>query len=210
VDISGMDSRAKESSFTIATDVPNILTGVEGAAYIYGPIKGANPLMVQALDRGLRNFAHIVYNQLGIDIENVCGAGAAGGLGGGLMGFLNGKIRNGIDIVIEYTNLEEKLKGADLVITGEGKIDNQIQFGKTSFSVAKLAMLYNIPIVAIAGSLEDGYENLYNYGFAGIFSIVNRPMSLEEAIERTPQLLNDMGSSLIRLLTVWERKKYEQ
>lgn len=207
VDISGMDSRVKDSSFTIATDVQNILTGVDGAAYIYGPIKGANTLMVQALDRGLRNFAHVVYNQLGIDIENIRGAGAAGGLGGGLIGFLNGKIRSGIDIVIEYTNLEEKLQGADLVITGEGIIDHHTQFGKTSFGVAKLAEIYNIPVIAIAGALGEGYEDLYNYGFAGIFSIIDRPMSLEEAIERAPQLLIDRGSNLIRLLTVWERKK---
>lgn len=206
IDVSGIDPRVKESSFTIATDVQNILTGVDGAAYIYGPQKGANPLMVLALDRGLRNFAFVVNKDLGVNIENIRGAGAAGGLGGGLVGVLNGKIRRGIDIVIEYTNLEEKLKDADLVITGEGRIDNQTQFGKTPYGVAKLAEIYNIPVIAIAGSLGDGYEKLYNLGFSGIFSIIDRPMSLDEAIERTPKLLIGIGGSIIRLLKAWEIK----
>lgn len=206
IDVSGMDPRIKESNFTIATDVQNILTGVDGAAYIYGPQKGANPLMVLALDRGLRNFAFIVNKDLGVNIENVKGAGAAGGLGGGLIGIINGKIKRGIDIVIEYTNLEEKLKDADLVITGEGRIDNQTQFGKTPYGVAKLAEIYNIPVVAVAGSLGDGYEKLYNLGFSGIFSIIDRPMSLDEAIERTPKLLIGIGGSIIRLLKAWEIK----
>ena len=206
IDTSNIDSRIKESKFTIATDVENILTGVEGAAHVYGPQKGATSLMVQALDRGLRNYAHVINQSLGINIEEVQGAGAGGGLGGGLIAFLDGKIRKGIDIVIEYTKLEEKLIDADLVITGEGKMDYQTTFGKAPFGVARLAKKYNIPVIAICGSLGEGYEELYKHGFSSIHSIIDKPMSLEECIERTPELLRNISSTIIRLVIANERE----
>ncbi|TJX15368.1 glycerate kinase [Tissierella creatinini] len=200
IDMSNMDERIKESTFTIATDVENVLTGTNGAAFIYGPQKGANSLMVQALDRGLRNFAYIVEKKLGIDIENIKGAGAAGGAGGGLLAFLNGKITNGIDIIIQNTDLDEIIKDADLVITGEGRMDYQTQFGKAAYGVAKLAATYQVPVIAICGSLGEGYEALLDKGFKAILSIVDKPMNEQECMKRTTSLLQNTAENLMRIL----------
>lgn len=200
IDKTAMDSRIMESTFTIATDVENVLTGVEGAAFVYGPQKGANLLMVHALDRGLRNFAYRINEYLGIDVEHIQGSGAAGGVAAGIIGLFGGKIKRGIDIVIEYTELEEKLRDADLLITGEGRMDYQTKFGKTPFGVAKLAAKYDIPVVAVCGWLGDRYEELYNYGFTSIFSITDKPMTLEECIKETPELLQKISSSIVRLI----------
>ncbi len=200
IDTSKMDERIKESTFTIATDVENILTGTNGAAFVYGPQKGANALMVQALDRGLRNFAYVIRQKIGIDIENVKGAGAAGGLGGGLLALLNGRIEKGIDIIIKNTNLEEKIKDADLVITGEGRMDYQTQFGKAAFGVARLASKFNIPVIALCASLGEGYETLLDKGFKAIFSMIDRPMNERDCIERTTYLLQNAAENLMRIL----------
>lgn len=200
INIKEMDERIKESSFIIATDVENILTGTKGAAFVYAPQKGANFLMVQALDRGLRNFSYVINEKLGIDIENLKGSGAAGGIGGGLVAFLNGEIKSGIEIVIENTNLEAQVMDSDLVITGEGRIDYQTQFGKAAFGVARVAQKYGVPVIGISGSLGEGYELLLDNGFRSIFSIADRPMSLEECIKRTPELLQNTAENLMRVI----------
>lgn len=200
IDMTNMDYRIKESNFMIATDVNNVLTGTNGAAFVYGPQKGANSLMVQALDRGLRNLAYVINQKFGIDIENVKGAGAAGGLGGALLAFLNGRIEKGIEIVIRHTNLEEAIRDADLVITGEGRIDNQTQFGKAAYGVARLASSFNIPVVAICGSLSEGYEGLLANDFNAIFSIADRPMSEQESMKRSPILLKNAAENIMRII----------
>ena len=200
IDISMIDKRIKESRFTIASDVDNPLYGKEGAAYVYGPQKGADKDMVIELDKGLENYSNIIKNDLGKDIKDIKGGGAAGGLGAGLMVFLNGEMKSGIDIVIESTQLEEKIKSVDLVITGEGSIDYQTQFGKTSYGVAKLAKKYNKPLIAICGSIGEGVESLYDDGFTSIFSIGDKPMTLEESMERTPELLEKITENIMRLI----------
>lgn len=200
IDVSMIDERIKESTFTIASDVDNLLYGEEGAAYVYGPQKGAGEDMVIELDKGLRNYSNIIKKDLGIDIKEIKGGGAAGGLGAGLMVFLNGEMKSGIDIVIESTKLEEKIKSVDLVITGEGSIDYQSQFGKTSYGVAKLAKRYEKPVIGICGSIGEGVEVLYNHGFTSIFSIGDKPMTLEESMERTPELLQKIAENIIRLI----------
>lgn len=206
IDMTELDKRIEESNFIIATDVDNVLSGTNGAAFVYGPQKGANALMVQALDRGLRNFSYLVNEKLGIDIENIKGSGAAGGIGGSLVAFLKGQIKSGIEIVIENTNLEDKVKDSDLVITGEGRMDYQTQFGKAAFGVMKLAGIYNIPVIGISASLGEGNEVLLEKGFTSLFSITDRPMSLEESIKRTPELLQNQAENIMRLFLLGKEK----
>ena len=200
IDISMIDKRIEDSIFTIASDVDNPLYGKNGAAYIYGPQKGADENMVIELDEGLRNYSNIIKKDLGKDIKDIKGAGAAGGLGAGLMVFLNAEMKSGIDIVIESTELEEKIKSVDLVITGEGSIDFQTQFGKTSYGVAKLAKKYNKPVIGICGTIGEGVGVLYDHGFTSIFSIGDKPMTLEESMERTPELIESLTENIIRLI----------
>ncbi|HEY5560264.1 MAG TPA: glycerate kinase [Clostridiaceae bacterium] len=202
IDLSGMDARIKQSNIEVACDVNNPLCGENGTSYIFGPQKGADMDMVITLDKNLSHYAEMVKKYLGISIKDYPGAGAAGGLGGGLFAFLNAKLKSGIDIVIETTAFEEKLKDADLVITGEGMIDYQTQYGKTPYGVAKLAKKYDIPVIAIAGGIGENAEELYSKGFDSIFSIVDKPMSLEHAIENCDLLLQNTAERIMRLLKI--------
>ncbi|MBC7333017.1 MAG: glycerate kinase [Actinobacteria bacterium] len=200
IDISGIHPRVHSTEFLVACDVDNPLTGRKGAAYVYSPQKGATPEMVKELDRGLLNFAKIIKKDLGKDVKNLKGAGAAGGLGAGLVAFLGAKLMRGTDIIIETTSLRQKMLGADLVITGEGAFDRQTFFGKSAYGVARLAREYNIPVITINGSVlterrDISSENLSL--FSGNFSIINRPMSLEEAIKDSRKLLENTTREII-------------
>lgn len=200
IDSSKIDSRIKLCNIVAACDVDNPLCGERGASYIFAAQKGADENMIITLDKNLSHYADMVENHLGISIKDYPGAGAAGGLGGGLLAFLNAKLQPGINIVIETTALEEKLKGADLVITGEGMIDYQTQYGKTPYGVARLAKKYNIPVIAIAGGIGRDAEELYSKGFDSIFSIVDKPMALEEAIENSDLLVQKAAERIMRAL----------
>lgn len=200
IDLSRIDSRIKLCNIVAACDVDNPLCGEKGASNIFGPQKGADESMVITLDKNLSHYADMVEKYLDISIRDYPGAGAAGGLGGGLLAFLNAKLQPGINIVIETTELEEKLKNADLVITGEGMIDYQTQYGKTPYGVAKLAKKYNIPVIAIAGGIGKDAEDLYSKGFDSIFSIVHKPMSLEEAMEDSALLLQKTAERIMRVI----------
>jgi glycerate kinase len=202
IDVSEFDSRLKECNIVAACDVDNPLCGERGASYIFGPQKGANEKMVKALDENLEHYAKLVNKFLGISIKDYPGAGAAGGLGGGLLAFLKAKLQPGVDIVIQSTALEEKLKTADLVITGEGMIDYQTQFGKTPYGVAKVAKKYDIPVIAIAGGIGADAEQLYSKGFDSIFSIVDKPMTLEEAIENSDILVQKTAERIMRVISI--------
>lgn len=200
IDISGIHSHVYSTEFLVACDVDNPLTGRRGAVYVYSPQKGADKHMVEELDKGLINFAKVIKKDLGNDIRNLKGAGAAGGLGAGLVAFLDAKLRRGTDIVIETTNLRQKMSGVDLVITGEGALDRQTFFGKSAYGVAKLAKEYNVPVVTINGSVlvsreKMGLEN--SKLFSGNFSIINRPMGLEEAIRDSRKLLENITREVI-------------
>lgn len=200
IDISGIHSRVYSTEFLVACDVDNPLTGRRGAAYVYSPQKGADRHMVEELDKWLINFAKVIKKDLGKDIRNLKGAGAAGGLGTGLVAFLDAKLRRGTDIVIETTNLRQKMSGVDFVITGEGALDRQTFFGKSAYGVAKLAKEYNAPVVTINGSVlvsreKMGLEN--SKLFSGNFSIINRPMGLEEAIRDSRKLLENITREVI-------------
>ncbi|HYE09166.1 MAG TPA: glycerate kinase [Patescibacteria group bacterium] len=202
IDTTEMDRRIDACKITAACDVDNPLCGTRGATYIFGPQKGAKGEMLEILDKNLQHYAEIIKATLGIDIVNCPGAGAAGGLGGGLMAFMNVKLQKGVDIVIETVKLETYMKDADLVITGEGMMDYQTQYGKTPYGVAKTAKKYNIPVVALVGQIGRNADVLYEMGIDSIFSLVDGPMPLEEAIDRGADLLQDAAERIIRLYKI--------
>ncbi|MEC9488785.1 MAG: glycerate kinase, partial [Halanaerobium sp.] len=181
--------------------------GKDGAAYVYGQQKGATPEMVRKLDRGLQNVARVINKDLGISVADLAGAGAAGGLGAGLAAFLRAELRRGIEIIIQASRLEEKVRDADLVITGEGKIDSQTIFGKTPVGVARIAGKYSVPVLAVTGTVAAGAEKVYEKGIAAVFSIINSPQSCQEAMANAPVLLVELGENLGRVIRVLERLK---
>ncbi|RDC50313.1 glycerate kinase [Acinetobacter sp. RIT592] len=173
-----------ECNFKIACDVNNPLYGENGAAYIYGPQKGATKEIVKELDKGLKNFAEVVKKDLGKDIAHIEGAGAAGGLGFGFLGFLNSKLESGIKIILDEIKLEEVVKDADLVITGEGRLDNQTAMGKAPIGVAKLAKKHGAKVIAIAGCTTQDAVKCNEEGIDAYFSIVNKAMTIDEAMKK--------------------------
>jgi glycerate kinase len=202
IDMSTLDARIDESEVIVACDVDNPLTGPRGAARVYGPQKGATPEMVEFLDEALGHFAGIVKRDLSKDVEDTPGAGAAGGLGAGLMAFLDARLQLGVDIVIEAAKLEKKTAGADLVVTGEGGIDSQTVYGKTPIGVTKVAKKMNIPVVAIAGNIADDASVVYEHGIDALMSITPRPMSLEDAMANGAKLIADAAERMARLMAV--------
>ncbi|WP_282804524.1 glycerate kinase family protein [Clostridium tetani] len=206
IDLSNLDPRLSEVSIDVACDVNNPLTGKNGASYIFGPQKGATSKIVELLDENLKHYAKVIKKYLQRDIESIPGAGAAGGLGGGLMAFLSANLKKGVDLVIEYTHLEEKLKNADFVFTGEGAIDYQTKFGKTPYGVASIAKKYNIPVIVLSGKIGDGCEVLYEDGITSIFGILPGAVDIKEAlksgavnIERTSENVGRLIKSIIKL-----------
>lgn len=202
IDLDGMDPRIKECTFTAACDVDNPLCGPRGASYIFGPQKGADENTVEILDENLMHYAIVIKDNFNIDIREVPGAGAAGGLGGGLYAFLNAELKRGIEIVISITELEKKVREADLVFTGEGMIDLQTTFGKTPYGVAKVAKKYGVPVIAIAGSIGKDAEVLYEKGFDSIFSILVKPMNLEEAMTEGKLLVENTAERIMRIFKI--------
>lgn len=200
IDLDGFDRRLKEVAVEVACDVANPLCGPKGASHVFGPQKGASPETVLNLDQTLRHFAHIIKEQFQKDIADVPGAGAAGGLGAGLMVFLNASLRKGIDLVMEYTGLEEKVKQADLVWTGEGSIDFQTQFGKTPLGVAMLAKTYQKPVVALAGRVGEDIDVLYEKGIDAVFGIMKGASTLEEALLKGKENIEKTAESIVRLM----------
>lgn len=200
IDLSGLDKRINNVKIDVACDVTNPLTGLKGASNVFAPQKGATPEIVEILDANLSHYAEVIRNQLGKDIENVPGAGAAGGLGAGLMAFLNAELKRGVDLVIKYTNLEEKMKGADYVFTGEGSIDSQTVFGKTPYGVSTTAKKLEIPVIAFAGRIGDGVEVLYNYGITSIVGILAGVVTLEDALSRGIENIERASENITRIL----------
>lgn len=207
IGVDNLDPRIKESTIKVACDVDNPLYGPEGASHIFGPQKGADKDMVVELDKGLMNFAGIVKNTLGIDVSGIKGGGAAGGLGAAMVAFFDADLNKGVEIVIEQTKLRDLMKGADLVITGEGMLDYQTRFGKTPYGVAQTAKKQNIPVIALAGGIGNGAERLYEYGFDSIFSIVDKPMTIEESMENTSELLEKAAGRIIRVFMLNQETK---
>ncbi|MGU3471854.1 glycerate kinase [Paenibacillus sp. D51F] len=202
IDLSDLDPRLKESTFTVACDVDNPFIGPNGASYVFGPQKGANAEMVDELDRNLHHYADILKSSTGVAIHDVPGAGAAGGVAGAIIAVLGGKLQSGFDIVAETTNLEEYVQGSDLVITGEGQTDFQTARGKTPCGVARIARKHGVPVIVLSGSIGKDIDALYQEGVHAVISIMNRPMSLSEAMEQAAELLEQQAEQLIRIYTI--------
>ena len=207
IDVSNVDPRVRSASVVVACDVNNPLCGPTGASAVFGPQKGATPEIVAELDAALSHFADIVERDLGADVRDRAGAGAAGGLGAGLMAILNAELRAGVDIVLDAVGLEERLDGADLVITGEGQIDASTVFNKAPVGVARLARQRGIPVFGLAGSLGQGYEEVHNLGIDAVFTLVDRPMTLDEALEDTERLVASLAEEATRAFAAGARAR---
>ena len=202
IDVSGLDPRVREAELVVACDVDNPLTGPRGASRVFGPQKGATPDMVDELDAALTHYAAVILRDLGLDVTKLPGAGAAGGLGAGLVAFCGATLRPGAAIVLEAVGLERYVRVADLVITGEGRLDGQSAAGKAPVAVARLAKRWGKPVIAVAGALGDDADELATTGIDAAVAITARPMSLEEAMARTEELLEACGRRLARLVRV--------
>src|SRR5579885_2096442 len=194
-----MDSRLTECIFDVACDVTNPLCGPKGATAIYGPQKGASPEMSIALDAALAHYARIIERDLGLAVADIPGVGAAGGLGAGLMAFLHATLRPGAQIVLEAVHLEEQIRTAHLVITAEGQIDEQTAYGKSVGAVAELAGRYRLPVLALAGSLGEGYQAVYKLGVSAVAALPAGPMSLDYAMQHAAPLLSDTTERSLKI-----------
>ena len=203
IDLSSLDSRLAHVKIEVACDVDNPLIGPKGASAIFGPQKGATPEIVNQLDENLAHYAEIIEKDLGVKIADVPGAGAAGGLGGGLLAFMQAELSRGVDIVMEAAKLSDIIAGADLVITGEGKIDGQTIFGKTPIGVAKTAKKHGVPVIGIAGNVAGDSDAVHEYGIDAIFSIVPGAVSLQEAFLHADKFVERTARNIA---AVWQLK----
>lgn len=209
IEMAGRDPRLAEVEVLVACDVTNPLYGPEGAAAVYGPQKGATPEMVAILDRHLRHLADLIRRDLGVDVSTLPGGGAAGGLGAGLVAFCGARLSPGVQLVMEAVRLQQRLAGADLVVTGEGAMDRQTRFGKTPAGVGLLARRLGVPAVAVVGTIGDDVDEdvLQACGLDAVLSMVPGPMPLDEAMARSEQLLERAGERLGWLLRLEQGRK---
>jgi glycerate kinase len=199
IDTRGLDPRLADLRIDVASDVDNPLCGPQGASHVFGPQKGATPEQVRELDRMLANFADVCARHLAADHRHEPGAGAAGGLGFAAKAFLNARFRPGVEIVAELGGLAEAVEGAALVFTGEGRMDAQTLRGKTPAGVAKIAQRAGVPVVALAGSLGEGYEALHAGGISAAFSLAPGPITLQQALADAERLLSDRARDVMQL-----------
>ncbi|WOG27967.1 glycerate kinase [Endozoicomonas sp. 8E] len=202
IDTSNLDQRLQAVEIIAACDVDNPLTGDNGASAIFGPQKGATPEMVEVLDQSLGHYGLIMERDLGVSVCDRAGAGAAGGMGAALLGFLNARLESGIEIVMAAVELAEKVKGANLVITGEGRIDGQTAQGKTPVGVARIAKSLDLPVVALAGSVGQGAEAVYAQGIDALFPVVHGAVTLEQALMKGEENLIRTARNLAVALTM--------
>jgi len=202
IDTSELGRRLQGVAIEIASDVKNPLCGPNGAAAVYGPQKGASPADVRTLDAALRRFADVAAETTGVDVRDVPGAGAAGGVGGGFLALAHAVLRPGAQLVLEMLDFDRHLEGASLVLTGEGKIDRQTSSGKAPQAVAAAAKRRRIPVLALAGSIDCPPHELEECGIVSAASIVPGPMTVEDAMARAAELLEAAAERLARTLTI--------
>ncbi len=202
IDVSSLDARLASSRVSAACDVTNPLLGRNGASWVYGPQKGASADMCRQLDEALSNFAAVVAKDLGVTVSDIPGAGAAGGLGAGMIAFLGARILPGIDVISDAVKLSERLEGADLILTGEGRLDGQTLSGKAVAGVAARAHAQGIPAIAIAGQLSSDMTELRSRGITAALSITSGPMTIDEAIDDAARLIADTAERAIRLVLI--------
>jgi len=201
------DSRIRHARFMLASDVQNPWLGDNGATYVFGPQKGATDEQLITLEQNMTHWVDCVEQKTGLLLRDRPGAGAAGGIGGAFLAFFPIEIQRGIDVVIGHTRFREFLVEADLVITGEGRIDHQTLSGKTPLGIAQEAKRAGVPAVALAGSLGKGIEALYPHGLSAMLSMVNRPMSLQEAMLNAESLLEQAAEQLIRTMIIFHKER---
>lgn len=199
IDLSGLDRRLQEAELIVACDVDNPLCGPRGASAVFGPQKGATPALVAQLDAALARFAECARQATGRDVADAAGAGAAGGLGAGLMFFTPAQLRPGVEIVLGAVGFAELARGADFVITGEGRTDFQTAYGKAPVGVAKAAKQFGVPVFCLSGGLGDGADDVLAQGIDAVMSICSRPMRLEECMQEGPALIEAAAARLCRI-----------
>ncbi|HDR8143146.1 glycerate kinase [Bacillus thuringiensis] len=201
IDFSQMDPRFKGVKIEAACDVDNPLVGMQGASFVFGRQKGANVEMMKELDENLKHYANILKRYVSSDVSEIPGAGAAGGMGAAVISVLKGDLRRGIEIVLDYTNFDKHIEDADLIITGEGRIDEQTAYGKAPVGVAGRAKRFSVPVIAIGGSVSSDYSAVYEKGIDAVFSITTRPMTLEEAYRVAEE---NIEMTTKNIATVWK------
>ena len=202
IEMDGLRRGVMDARIIAATDVTNPLCGPQGASAVYGPQKGARPETVKELDAALEHLSRVIMRNLGLDLGDEPRAGAAGGLAAGLKAFVNAEIASGIDLICEVLGMDQHLIGADLVITGEGRVDASTAYDKAPVGVARRAKSIGIPVIAIVGSLGQGYEVVYEHGIDAVVPVLDRPMSFEDSISRTYELLRAAAERTMRVLKV--------
>jgi glycerate kinase len=202
LDLTSLNPVIHACQFTVACDVENPLLGPKGCAHVYGPQKGATPAIVAQLEQNMTHFANILEKISGRSVRDIPGAGAAGGLGAGLMAFVNGTLKRGIEIVLQASHFAEQIHGANLIFTGEGRIDFQTAFGKTLSGVAREAKKQGIPVIALGGMVDDNIDDLYEMGISSFFSICNCPMDLPTAMKNTAHLLELASERSLRAVLI--------
>ncbi|MZI95885.1 glycerate kinase [Vibrio sp. CAIM 722] len=205
IDLSALDPRLADITIDVACDVNNPLCGPTGASHVFGPQKGATPEMVETLDANLNHFADIVQHQLDVNVKDVPGAGAAGGLGASLYGLLKATMKPGIDIVVEAVQLAQAIEGADVVITGEGRIDSQTIHGKTPSGVAKLCQSVNIPVVGVAGCLSQDCGVVHEHGIDAVFDVVPGATDLATALKDAAANLELTARNIAAMMVLFKR-----
>ena len=210
IDMSQVNPLVKKTKIIIASDVTNPLAGKKGAAHVFGPQKGATLAQVKTLDENLKYFGQLIKKDLKKDVAAKAGAGAAGGLGFALMAFTRSSMKRGVDLVVKVTELEKYLKGADLVITGEGRVDFQTAFGKTPAGVAKAAKKFKVPVIAIGGALADDARGVFEHGIHGLDAAVSQPMPLEDALKNSKKYLELAGERVIRTVLVGKKMAHKK
>lgn len=205
IDLDRLDARLNKVEFMIAADVDNPLCGPRGASHVFGPQKGATPEQVEKLDKALEHFANLLARVIGMDVRHEPGVGAAGGLGFAGLAVLHARFRPGIELVAELSGLAQAMQGADLVITGEGRLDGQSLHGKTPVGVARIAQRAGVPVIALAGSLGEGYQRLYEAGIDAAFSLTPGPMILQDAMAEAASQLQARAGDIARLWRVARR-----
>ena len=202
IDTTGICPAVAEASFTVMCDVNNPLTGPEGAAYTFGKQKGGTPEILDELEAGMKNYAAVVLKKTGMDVDQIPGAGAAGGLGAALCVFLRATLKSGIETVLDLMDFDGLLEGVDLVVTGEGRIDWQSAFGKVPSGIGQRCRAKGIPAVALVGGMGDGAEKIYDFGVESILPTINGAMDIEEALERARELYVNAAERMFRLIRV--------
>ena len=207
IDLTGLDPRIHSANITVMCDVTNPLCGEKGATYTFGEQKGATRQIMERLEEGMCNYRDVIRSQLNADPDQISGGGAAGGLGTALSVFLGGKMRSGIETVLDLADFDRRLESVDFIITGEGRTDLQSSFGKVMMGVGERGRAKSIPVIGLSGSLGPGAEQIYEHGISTMLTIIDSPMTLDEALKRAEELYFSAAKRLFRLIRISGRRE---